>query len=118
MKAVLIGVCALLSVPAFSQEFRPGEAVPNYDVPIHNHGQFAPGRDGKIYYEKEGKGPVVIIIAGGPGGDHSSFHPFFSLLAKDHTVVYFDNIGRGKSDALKDPNGYTVERDAEDVEDL
>src|SRR5437762_8913996 len=66
----------------------------------------------------EGVGPVIIIVAGGPGGGHSSFHPFFSKLAKDHTVVYFDNIGRGRSDRLVNLKQYTVQRDAEDIEVL
>ena len=113
---LLILTFALASF-ASAQE-APKDTVPNYDIPIHGHGQYCNSKDGKIYYEMEGVGPVVIIVAGGPGGGHASFHPFFSRLAKDHTVVYFDNIGRGRSDRLKDPKGYTVPRDAEDIEAL
>jgi proline iminopeptidase len=87
-------------------------------APEHGHGQYAPSPDGKIYYETEGTGPIVILVAGGSGGTHTSYHGFFNELAKDHTVVYFDNIGRGRSDNLKDPAGYTVWRDAEDIEYL
>src|SRR2546423_7907861 len=101
-----------------AQPFVPKDVVPNYDVPIHGHGEYINTPDGKIYYEQEGQGPIVILVAGGPGGPHTSFHPFFSRLASDHTVVYFDNIGRGRSDQLKDPKRYTVWRDAEDIEQL
>lgn len=85
-------------------------------APFHGKGTTIETKDGKLYYETEGSGPVVILVAGGPGGGHSSFHGFFGDLAKDHTVVYFDNIGRGRSDRLKDPKKYTVWRDAEDIE--
>lgn len=113
-------VLALLVPPALAlgQTFTPKAGVPNYDVPIHGHGDYINTPDGKLYYEKEGEGPIVVLVAGGPGGPHTSFHPFFSLLAKDHTVVYFDNIGRGRSDQLKDPKKYTVWRDADDIENL
>lgn len=85
---------------------------------IHGKGQTISTKFGKVYYETEGEGPVVILIAGGPGGTHTSFHGYFNRLAKDHKVVYFDSIGRGRSDRLTDPKGYTVWRDAEDVEAL
>lgn len=114
--AILVSLIATAAL-SLGQEI-PKDGVPNYDVPIHGHGKYLDTQDGKLYYETEGEGPMVIIVAGGPGGDHTSFHPFFSRLAKDHTVVYFDSIGRGRSDRLKDPKNYTVWRDAEDVERL
>ena len=117
MLARLIIPILLIPSIVLAQE-TPTPGVPNYDVPIHGHGQFCDSKYGKIYYETEGSGPIVIIVAGGPGGDHTSFHPFFSRLAKDHTVVYFDSIGRGRSDRLKDLKQYTVQRDAEDIEAL
>lgn len=103
---------------AIAQGETPKQTVPNYDIPFHGKGQYCESKDGKIYYEIEGSGPAIFIIAGGPGGGHASFHPWFSRLAKDHTMVYFDNIGRARSDKLKDKTKYTVERDAEDVEVL
>ncbi|MBC8101229.1 MAG: alpha/beta fold hydrolase [Cytophagales bacterium] len=96
----------------------PPPPAPNYDVPLHGNGAFIPTPKGRIYYEKEGQGPLLILVAGGPGGGHTSFHPWFNRLAKTHTVVYFDNLGRGRSDRLQDPKQYTVERDADDIESL
>ena len=92
--------------------------APNYQVPIHGKGSHIETPDGRLYYEKEGSGPAVFVVAGGPGSSHVSFHPWFSRLAASHTVVYFDNIGRGRSDRLKDASRYTVRRDAEDIEAL
>ena len=91
---------------------------PNYDVPLHGHGQYISTPQGRLYYEREGQGPAIVLVAGGPGGGHASFHPWFSRLAAAHTVIYFDNLGRGRSDRLADPKRYTVERDADDIEAL
>ena len=91
---------------------------PTSDVSIHGHGQFVATPMGRLYYEREGQGPPVVLVAGGPGGSHASFHPWFSRLAGTHTVIYFDNIGRGRSDRLPASRQYTVERDAEDIENL
>ncbi len=107
-----------LSVSAVAQTSL--ETPAKSGIEIHGKGQFAPSKFGKIYYETEGSGSPVFLIAGGPGSSHASFHPWFSRLAAEHTVVYLDNIGRGRSDRL-DPqraSGYTVERDAEDIEAL
>lgn len=89
-----------------------------FDISYHGKGQTISTPDGKLYYEKTGSGPVVIMIAGGPGGAHASFHGFFERLAKKYTLVMFDNVGRGRSDRLKNPKKYTVERDADDIERL
>lgn len=71
---------------------------------------------GSLYFEKEGVGPVVVLVAGGPGGSHASFHPTFSTLSNKFTVIYLDNIGRGRSARLLKGKQYTVERDVEDIE--
>jgi len=89
-----------------------------FDVSFHGKGQSIDTKDGKLYYETTGEGPVLMIVAGGPGGSHVSFHGFFERLAKSYKVVFFDNIGRGRSDRLKDKSKYTVERDADDIEAL
>ena len=93
-------------------------AVAPFLAALHGHGRYVPTPDGRLYYESEGKGSPVVLVAGGPGGSHASFHPWFSRLAAEHTVIYFDNIGRGRSDRLKNPKRYTVERDADDIEAL
>ncbi|MCW5936622.1 MAG: proline iminopeptidase-family hydrolase [Fimbriimonadaceae bacterium] len=102
--------CALLALGAPAQE-----AISS---PGHGHGAYVETADGRLYYEKSGEGPVVVLVAGGPGSGHSSFHGYFDRELKGRTVVFFDNIGRGRSDRLKDASGYTVERDAEDIEAL
>jgi proline iminopeptidase len=117
IRVALLLLLSLLLLCGTAEAQQPGTA-PNYDVPIHGHGQYISTPSGQLYYEREGQGPPVILVAGGPGGSHSSFHPWFSRLAATHTVIYFDNIGRGRSDRLKNPSGYTVVRDADDIECL
>jgi proline iminopeptidase len=117
---------AILTATMFSWLPPSAQAQDNLQTPaksgieIHGKGQFAPSKFGKIYYETEGSGSPVFLIAGGPGSSHTSFHPWFSRLAAEHTVVYLDNIGRGRSDRLEPQRSseYTVERDAEDIEAL
>ena len=56
------------------------------------------GPRGRIYYETEGRGPLLVLQSGGPGGTHQCFHPGFSRAASFATVVYHDPIGVGRSD--------------------
>ena len=48
---------------------------------IHPAGGFVQVNGKRIWYESEGKGEPLVLIAGGPGFSHAYFHPFFSGLA-------------------------------------
>jgi proline iminopeptidase len=74
--------------------------------------------DGQIFYEAHGEGPPIFLVAGGPGAPRTSLRPEFDRLAAHHTVVYFDNIGRGRSSDLPAGRHHSPERDAEDIERL
>ncbi|HVO76085.1 MAG TPA: proline iminopeptidase-family hydrolase [Ignavibacteriaceae bacterium] len=82
----------------------------------HPQGNFIIIKGAKIWYEIEGAGEPVLLIPGGPGNSHTYFHPWFSDLAKNFKVIYYDAFGRGKSDRAKDSTQYTFSRDVEDVE--
>jgi proline iminopeptidase len=71
----------------------------------------------KLWVVTVGMGDPIIIIPGGPGGNHLSYRRFDSL-ADRNMVVYYDAFGRGKSDTAKDVKEYTLERDIEDLEGL
>jgi proline iminopeptidase len=84
---------------------------------------FAPSADGQIFYElvkpaKPDRQWPVVLIAGGPGGNHTLFKPWFDALSRDHTTVYFDQIDRGRSAALPAGKTHSVPRDAQDIEAL
>ncbi len=42
--------------------------------------------------------PVMVLIHGGPGSDHSHFKPHFDQLSRDLQLIYFDQRGSGRSD--------------------
>lgn len=74
--------------------------------------------DGVLYYEVRGEGPPVILVPGGPGGSRTSLRPEFDRLAARHTVVHFDNMGRGRSSDLPAGRHHSPTRDAQDIERL
>jgi len=74
--------------------------------------------DGDLFYERLGEGPPIVMVAGGPGAARTSLRPDFDRLAASHTLVYFDNIGRGRSSALPAGRHHSPLRDAEDIERL
>jgi proline iminopeptidase len=84
----------------------------------HPAGAYAQVNGAKLWYETEGQGEPLVLVAGGPGDSHSEFHPFFSRLADRFQVIYFDALGVGKSDRAKARKEYTFAREVEDLEGL
>ena len=69
-----------------------------------------------IGYDKNGKGPAVILVDGAMV--YREFHggrPLAAELSKDFTVITYDRRGRGES---TDTQPYAVEREIEDIEAL
>jgi hypothetical protein len=64
----------------------------------HPPGRFVMIDGARLWYESEGRGEPLLLIAGGPGFSHSYFHPYFSALRSSHRVVYYDAYGCGKSE--------------------
>lgn len=94
-------------------------AQPTAALPVaHPRGDYVKVNGARIWYESEGSGEPLLLIAGGPGFSHGYFHPYFSTLANSFRVIYFDSFGRGKSDRARNPGEYTFNRDVEDVEGL
>jgi len=63
------------------------------------------------------KRPVLVLLHGGPGADHSLFRPEFSALTDAAQLVYLDQRGSGRSDR-GDPAQWTWHRWADDVAEL
>ena len=84
----------------------------------HPAGAYAQVNGAKLWYESEGEGEPLLLVAGGPGDTHSEFHPFFSNLASQFRVIYFDALGVGKSDRGKSNREYTFAREVDDLEGL
>jgi proline iminopeptidase len=84
----------------------------------HGKGAYAETSAGRIYFETEGEGPAVFVVPGGPGVGHAHYHPWFSRLAENHSVVYFDHLGTGRSERLADLALYTIALYADAIEGL
>lgn len=72
----------------------------------------------KLWYESEGKGDPIVLVAGGGGGSHGYFHPFFSHLANEYQIIYFDAFGRGRSQRTRSSSEYSFQQDVDDIEVL
>ncbi len=101
---------ALIGSPTLADELKSKAKSPK--------GAFAEVNGAKLWYHAEGKGPPLLIIPGGPGLSHRYLYPHFSALKGTQKVIFFDALGRGRSDRAKKPEEYTVGRDVEDVEGL
>jgi len=84
----------------------------------HPPGAYANVNGIKLWYETEGQGEPLVLVAGGPGDPHTVFHLFFSRLADRQRIVYFDEFGVGKSDRAKSSREYSFARDVENLEGL
>lgn len=58
--------------------------------------------------------PTVILLHGGPGGDHTEFRPFGSALADVAQVIYLDHRGNGRSDR-SGPERWNLDTWADDL---
>jgi len=66
--------------------------------------------DGESMVER----PVLLLLHGGPGADHTLFKPEFAAITDVAQVVYLDQRGSGRSDR-GEPRDWTWERWADDV---
>jgi proline iminopeptidase len=81
-----------------------------------------------IYFDVDGMGlnaepdrmvqrPIVFLLHGGPGGDHSGFKTKVSELRDVAQLVYVDHRGSGRS-RVDDPATCTLEQNVRDVDGL
>jgi proline-specific peptidase len=66
---------------------------------------------GRVWYRIEGSGPGVplLLLHGGPGAGHDYLEPL-SVLGDERPVVFYDQLGCGKSDIPDDTSLWTIER--------
>jgi len=70
--------------------------------------------DGETMRER----PVLLMLHGGPGFDHTPFkQPFFARLKDVAQIVYYDHRANGRSDRGS-PESWTLDRWADDVFEL
>jgi proline iminopeptidase len=91
-------------------------AGPDKEAPLPVRTATVATSDGEVYYEVHGKGAPLVLISGGPGAPRTSLMPEFDRLATIRSLVYVDNIGRGRSGTLPAGKNHSPYRDAEDIE--
>lgn len=69
----------------------------------------------KIFGPKENRS-TILCLHGGPGMTHDYILPLSDLAVKGYRVVFYDQLGCGKSDLPRNSALFTVERAVEEVE--
>ena len=72
---------------------------------------------GRVWYEVHGEGQrtPLLVLHGGPGIPHD-YLTNLDLLGDERPVVFYDQLGCGKSDRPDDPSLWTRERFAREVD--
>ena len=69
---------------------------------------------GKVWYGIYGKGvkPPILTLHGGPGASHYYLLPFFKEFsdADNRPIIFYDQLGCGRSERPSDPALWTVEK--------
>jgi len=72
---------------------------------------------GKVWYRLLGEGASgnpLLVLHGGPGGTHDYVEPV-AALADERPVVFYDQLGSGRSDRPQDDTLWTLERFVEEL---
>jgi proline iminopeptidase len=74
---------------------------------------------GKVWYEIVGDGAAtpLITLHGGPGFTHDYLEPL-GALCKERPVVFYDQLGSGKSDHPKDKSLWKIDRFVKELAEL
>ncbi len=70
-----------------------------------------------FYYDIQGHGKPMIMLPGGPGGDHNIYRKTHTQLADDYQLIFFDPRGCGQSESAPIET-YDIDNYVEDIEAL
>lgn len=71
-----------------------------------------------LYFETIGDGPPLLLMHGGLGLSHDYLRPYFDRLADNHTVIYYDHFGNGRSARPQDFEELNFDRLISDAQHL
>lgn len=71
----------------------------------------------RLFVEEQGRGRPLVLLHGGPGASHHTFHPAFTRVDDDTRVIYYDQRGCGQSDYVPGP-GYSIAQSVADLDAL
>jgi proline-specific peptidase len=81
---------------------------------------YARVRNRRIYYRRVGR-PVrgtVLVLHGGPGLTHEYLAPLADLAGVGYELVFYDQLGCGRSARLSSYRDYTISSNADDANEL
>ena len=86
---------------------------------LHPHEGFINVRGGKIWYRIVGSGnkTPLLLLHGGPGSTSYYLNPL-KQLAKNRPVIFFDQLGCGRSSRITDTALMTIDNYVDEVEQL
>jgi proline-specific peptidase len=78
---------------------------------------FIPMDGHRVWYRRVGGGPglPLLLLHGGPGAGHDYLEPLQGL-ARDREVIFYDQLGCGRSDRPDDPALWRIERSVREVD--
>lgn len=85
-------------------------------APMDETGMVAvPG--GRVWWGRVGSGSrtPLLLLHGGPGGGHDYLLPL-AALADDRPIIFYDQLGCGRSDSPADPSLYTIQRSVDELD--
>ncbi|MGA9838899.1 MAG: proline iminopeptidase-family hydrolase [Thermoplasmata archaeon] len=91
------------------------------DLPLRVREGFVPVHGYRLYWKSvgdPGSAGTLVTLHGGPGGTHDYLLSFADMVAHGYRVVFYDQLGCGKSDRPRDEAEYSVDRDVEDLDEL
>lgn len=74
---------------------------------------------GQVYYKKVGTGPKlpIVLLHGGPGGTHVPMRAL-EALGDERPVIFYDQLGGGKSERPTDSSLWNLERFIEELKQV
>jgi proline iminopeptidase len=75
----------------------------------------------QFYWKSVGDpGPAgtIVTLHGGPGATHDYLLCFEDMVAHGYRVVFYDQLGCGRSEAAREEGEYSVERDVADLDEF
>ena len=70
----------------------------------------------RVWYRRVGEGGVpLLLLHGGPGSGHDYLEPLAGL-GKNRAVIFYDQLGCGRSDQPDDPSLWRIERFVREVD--
>jgi proline iminopeptidase len=92
--------------------------IPITDAELNNPGEMVNVGGQRLNVKKNGDGPPVYVLHGGPGETHKILRPYLDALSKQYTLVYYDQRGCGKSSKPQFEEAYSLDRLVQELDGL